>query len=368
MTNRPFKVVALGGDGIGPEVTREGVRVLEAVAPAAGLDLEVEWALVGGAAVEAGQAPVEDSVMEACQASDAVLLGAVGDPKYNHLPPAERPERALLTLRAGLGLWLNLRPASLLPPLAASSPLREERTAGTDMLVVRELRGGLYFSGPRGIETDADGKRSAINTMAYDEHEIERCVRAAFELARKRRKHVTSVDKSNVLEVSMLWRTVVNEVAQDYPDIELEHGLVDSTALRLITHPASFDVIVTENTFGDIVSDVAAGVGGSLGLLPSASLGDGKTVLYEPVHGSAPDIAGQGIANPIAMILSVAMLLEHSAQNPAAARAVEEAVNEVLASGLVTPDLASDGRRTVGTEEFGKAVAEKAAAKLGVEA
>lgn len=360
------RLVALGGDGIGPEVTEQALRVLTAVAPGAGIKLEVEHHLIGTAAFEAGLAPMPPETLAACQASDAVLLGAVGDPRYDHLPPAERPERALLELRTGMGVWLNLRPSRPLAALAASSPLRPERVAGADILVVRELAGGIYYGEPRGRDRTEDGARRAFNTMVYDEHQIARTVRAAFELARTRSRRVCSVDKANVLEVSALWREVALEVAADFPDVALEHGLVDSTALRLVTHPTEFDVLVTANAFGDILSDVTAALGGSLGLLPSASLGDGGAGLFEPVHGSAPDIAGRGVANPIAAILSGAMLMRYSFGAPEAALTIERAVEAVLAEGYRTPDLAlPHGGCEVGTEAFGAAVADTAARFAG---
>ncbi len=357
-----LRLAALGGDGIGPEVTEEALRVLTAVAPAADLELEIERHLVGSAAFDAGLAPLPAETLAACRAADAVLLGAVGDPRHDHLPPSERPERALLELRSELGLWLNLRPAWALAALAGASPLRSSKTAGARILVVRELGGGIYYGQPRGRETTEDGSRRARNTMVYDEHEIARTVRAACRLAQDRSGRVCSVDKANVLEVSALWREVATEVGAEFPDVSLEHALVDSTALRLVTHPNEFDVVVTANAFGDILSDVTAALGGSLGLLPSASLGDGGVALYEPVHGSAPDLAGRGVANPTAAILSAAMLLRHSADRSDVAAAVERALESVLADGYRTPDLVCpSGGCTVGTSAFGAAVAATAA-------
>ncbi|HEU4430259.1 MAG TPA: 3-isopropylmalate dehydrogenase, partial [Myxococcota bacterium] len=319
------RILVLPGDGIGPEVTREAVRALEAVAKRFRLSLAFEEALIGGCSIDAHGTPLADDVLARAKQSRAVLLGAVGGPKWDALPVATRPEKGLLRIRKELGLYANLRPATVFPALAGASTLRPEVVTGIDLLVVRELTGGAYFGEPRGRALVA-GKREARNTMVYDEVEIARIARTAFDAARLRRKHVTHVHKANVLEVSQLWVEVVNEIAKEYDDVELAHQLVDSCAMLLVREPRRFDVLVTENLFGDILSDEAAMITGSLGMLPSASLGAGGIGLYEPVHGSAPDIAGQDVANPLAAILSVALLLEHSLGHARAAAAVRDAV------------------------------------------
>jgi len=336
------RIVLLPGDGIGPEVTAEARRVLEAVAANHGLELEFEEALIGGGSIDAHQTPLTDAVVARCREARAVLLGAVGGPKWDDMPVDTRPERGLLRLRKELGLFANLRPASVFPALVAASSLRAEVVDGIDMLVVRELTGGIYFGEPRGREVVA-GKRRAINAMTYDEEEVARITRVAFDAARLRRNHVTHVHKANVLEVSQLWVEVVDEVAKDYPDVELAHQLVDSAAMLLVKEPGRFDVLVTGNLFGDILSDEAAMITGSLGMLPSASLAAGGVGLYEPVHGSAPDIAGRDLANPLAAILSVAMLLEHSLEAPAAASDIRNAAAAVLEAGHRTADLILPG-------------------------
>ena len=348
-----MKITVLPGDGIGPEVVTAARRVLEAVAPRYELELSFDEQLIGGAAIDATGSPLPKPTLASCQAADAVLLGAVGGPAWSDPSAPVRPEQGLLGLRKALGLFANLRPVRLDPALADASPLKAERLAGVDFLVVRELTGGLYFGEPQGRD-EAGGVRRAFDTLVYTEPEIERVVRLAFELARGRRKKVTSVDKANVLESSRLWREVANRVARDYRDVELEHQLVDSCAMRLIAGAASFDVIVTENMFGDILTDEAAVLGGSLGLLPSASLGDGKRGLYEPIHGSAPDIAGRGIANPVGTIRSAAMLLRHSAGLPVAAAAVERACAAAIEAGARTRDLGGD----LGTEAMTAAILE----------
>ena len=336
------RIVLLPGDGIGPEVTAQARRVLEAVAAKHGLSLDFEEALIGGASIDAHGTPLTDEVVERCRQSRAVLLGAVGGPKWDAMPVDTRPERGLLRIRKELGLFANLRPASVFPALVAASALRPEVVDGIDMLVVRELTGGIYFGEPRGREV-VDGKRRAVNAMVYDEDEVARITRVAFDSARLRRKHVTHVHKANVLEVSQLWVEVVDEVAKEYPDVELAHQLVDSAAMLLVKEPRRFDVIVTGNLFGDILSDEAAMITGSLGMLPSASLAAGGVGLYEPVHGSAPDIAGQDAANPLAAILSVAMLLEHSLDAPKAAADIRDAASAVLEAGHRTGDLILEG-------------------------
>jgi 3-isopropylmalate dehydrogenase len=344
------RIAVLPGDGIGVEVTREAVRVLQAVASHAGVGLELEEGSIGGGAIDAHGTPLPDATLHLCQQSHAILFGAVGGPKWDHLPPEQRAERGILKIRKALDLYANLRPARLYPMLLDSSPLKREIVEGADLLVIRELTGGLYFGEPRGVEGTGAARR-AVNTMVYTAGEIERIAHLAFRVARGRRKRLTSVDKSNVLVVSQLWREVVTGVGKEYPDVALDHLLVDNAAMALVTHPRRFDVIVTENTFGDILSDEAAVIAGSMGMLPSASLG-GRVGLYEPIHGTAPDIAGQGIANPLAAILSAAMLLRHSLELPKEAERVEQAVERVLAAGYRTKDIHSPGTRLVGTAEM----------------
>jgi 3-isopropylmalate dehydrogenase len=348
-------VLLLPGDGIGPEVTAAAERVLRAVADRFSHDFTLTTHLIGGAALARGLAPLPDETLAAAGATDAILLGAVGDPRYDTAPPAERPEAALLTIRRELGLYANLRPARVWPGLEAAGPLKPEVLAGTDLLIVRELTGGLYYGQPRGYSEDGN---SACNTMRYSRAEVTRVTRRAFDAARLRRKRVTSVDKANVLETSRLWREVATEVAKGYPDVTLEHMLVDTCAMKLAYSPASFDVVVTENMFGDILSDEAGAVVGSLGLLPSASLGDGAG-LFEPVHGSAPDIAGKNIANPIGAIASAAMLLRHACGLESEARAVEAAIERALTDGLRTADLAAKGQPALGTREMAEAIVER---------
>jgi 3-isopropylmalate dehydrogenase len=349
-------IVLLPGDGIGPEIVEQARRVLEAVATRGGHCFEIREHLVGGASMDATGVPLADEASEACRRADAILLGAVGGPKWDDPSAADRPEQGLFKLRFGLELYANLRPVRAFPGLEDCSPLKRERADGVDLLIVRELTGGLYFGQPCLRETTPDGLR-AVDTLCYTEPEIRRVVRRAFVHARERRKLVTSVDKANALETSRLWREVVSSVAQDFPDVHLEHQLVDSCAMRLVTNPRSFDVIVTENMFGDILSDEAAVIGGSLGLLPSASLGDSHLGLYEPIHGSAPDIAGQGIANPLGTILSAALLLRHSLGLEKEAQAVERAVERCVADGIRTRDL--DPSRAVSTQAMGDAVLER---------
>ncbi len=346
-----LEITVLPGDGIGPEVTREAVRVLNTVARRQGHEFQFQEALIGGAAILACGNPLPKSTLELCLASDAVLLGAVGGPQFDALPPEQRPEAGLLGIRRALGAFANLRPVVCHRSLAECSPLRAEVVAGADVMIVRELLGGVYFGKPRGFEGDA-----AFNTMIYTVGEIERIARIAFDLARSRRGKVTSVDKANVLEVCQLWRKVVTQVAEQYPEVTLEHVLVDSCAMRLVTAPATFDVILTENLFGDILSDEAAVVTGSLGMLASASLG-GQVDLYEPVHGSAPDIAGKGIANPLGAIASAAMLLRHTARLTSSAAAIERAISQVLEAGYRTADLSRGAQRPpVSTAEMGARV------------
>ena len=348
-------IAVLGGDGIGPEVTAEAVKVLRAAARRFGLELTFREALVGGAAVDTQGTPLPEDTLTLCQTADAILFGAVGGPKWDGLERKLRAEMGLLILRKTLALYANLRPVKLLPTLAGASPLRPEVVEGTDLLVVRELTGGLYFGQPRGIERTTDGER-AVDTLVYTTPEIRRIAQVGFEAARRRRRTLASVDKANVLASSELWRRTVTEVARDYPDVRLEHVLVDTCAMELLRAPRRFDVILTENTFGDILSDEASMLTGSLGMLPSASLGDG-TSLFEPVHGSAHDIAGTGQANPLAAILSGALLLRYSLGAEAAAAAVEAAVERVLAAGVRTRDLHTPGTTVVTTAQMGDAVA-----------
>ncbi len=349
-------ITTLPGDGIGPEVTEQAVCVLRSVAEGFGHELKVTEKNVGGAALVACNDPLPADTIQTCLVSGAVLLGAVGGPAFDRYPASLRPEAGLLRLRKELGVFANLRPAVCIPGLESLSPLRAEIVRGTNVMIVRELLGGVYF-GQRSTTGNA-GSRRAVDSMAYTELEIERIARVAFDLAAKRRKKVTSVDKANVLDSSRLWRDVVNRVAKDFPEIQLSHMYVDSAAMSLVSHPADFDVILTENMFGDILSDQAGAVVGSLGLLPSASVG-GKVGLYEPIHGSAPDLAGKGIANPLGAILSAAMLLRHSFRLEAEAAAIESAVKEVLAAGYRTRDLAAQGQASVATKEMGGLVGDR---------
>ncbi|MBI2526720.1 MAG: 3-isopropylmalate dehydrogenase [Candidatus Rokubacteria bacterium] len=351
-----YKIAVLAGDGIGQEVTPEAERVLEVVGKATGASFEFESGLAGGAAIDATGGPLPESSLRLCEQSDAILFGAVGGPRWDALPQESRPERGLLRIRKELDLFANLRPAKCFPMLVDASPLKRSVVEGTDLMVVRELTGGLYFGEPRGREAFADGGQRAVNTMAYTSREIERVVRAAFDVAMKRKRRLASVDKANVLVVSQLWREVVTQVAREYPQVAVEHVLVDNCAMALVNRPTHFDTIVTENTFGDILSDEAAILAGSMGMLPSASLG-GRVGLYEPVHGTAPDIAGKGLANPIAAILSAAMLLRYSLDRGPDADRIETAVLRVLEQGHRTGDIAAGGQKTVGTREMGDLIA-----------
>jgi 3-isopropylmalate dehydrogenase len=346
-----LKITLLPGDGIGPEVTAEAVRVLRAVAEVYGHEFIFNEQPMGGAALKACGAPLPDETLRACLASDAVFLGAVGAPEFDQNPPELRPEKGLLALRQALGAFANLRPAYCYEELAECSPLRPERVAGADLLIVRELLGGLYFGEPRGFTSATE----AYNTMRYSEMEVERVARVAFQAARVRRKLLTSVDKANVLETSRLWRRVVERVARDYPDVTLEHLYVDACAMHIITNPKRFDVILTENLFGDILSDEASVLSSSLGMLGSASIG-GAVDLYEPVHGSAPDIAGQGVANPLGAIAAATMLLRYTAKLETEAQAVENAMRQVLSDGLRTRDLPAVNGSHVDTSEMGDGV------------
>jgi 3-isopropylmalate dehydrogenase len=360
--SRSFKITLLPGDGIGPEVIAESVKVLDEVAAGSGFSLDYTERHVGGAAIDVHNDPLPDAVVETCKASDAVLLGAVGGHKWDHLTGDMRPESGLLKLRKELGAFANLRPVSVAPALADNSPLRPEAVSGLDLLTVRELTGCIYFGEPAGEEGDGDDKK-AWNTMTYSVGEIKRVARVAFERARKRRNKVTSVDKANVLVVSRLWRDTVKELhAAEYADVELEHMYIDNAAMQMVIHPRQFDVILIGNIFGDILSDASATLGGSLGLLPSASIG-GPVGLFEPVHGSAPDIAGQGKANPLAMILSAAMMLE-TLNEEAAAAAIRAGVDRVLNEGYRTGDLWREGNTLVSTTELGDLVRDAAVSAL----
>jgi 3-isopropylmalate dehydrogenase len=354
-----LKITVLAGDGIGPEVTREAVRVLRVIAQAYGHEFEFDEKLVGGIAIKESNDPFPDKTLEACLASDAVLLGAVGSPEFDRLTPDKRPEAGLLALRSALGVYANLRPAISYESIADCSPLRPEIVRGSDILIVRELLGGLYFGQPRGFFKEADVAAGAFNTMCYTVAEVERIARVAFEAALGRRRKVTSVDKANVLETSQLWREVVTRVAQDYPGVALEHLYVDACAMHLVTTPQRFDVLLAENLFGDILSDEAAVITGSLGLLASASIG-GRVGLFEPVHGSAPDIAGRGLANPLGAISSAALLLRYcGAQLEQEAQDVEKAIRAVLDAGYRTADLVrGQSKSIVKTTEMGSLVAE----------
>ncbi len=349
-----MKICVLPGDGIGPEITAEAVRVLEAL-QTDGLKFEMETALLGGCGVDATGNPYPEATRKLAREADAVLLGAVGGPQWDTLPRAQRPERGLLGIRKELGLFANLRPAILYPELANASTLKPEVVSGLDILIVRELTGDIYFGQPRGIEV-RDGERFGFNTMHYTESEIRRIGRVAFEAARKRNKKVCSVDKMNVLETTQLWRDVMTELAPDYPDVELSHMLVDNAAMQLVRNPKQFDVMVTGNMFGDILSDEASMLTGSIGMLPSASLDENNKGLFEPCHGSAPDIAGRGVANPLATILSAAMMLRYTFAQEEAAVRIENAVKKVLAQGFRTGDIFEPGMTRVGTKQMGDAV------------
>jgi len=355
-----YKIAVLPGDGIGPEVVREGSQILSQVASLYGFGVEFEEGLVGGASIDAHGKPLTDPVLKLAKESDAVLLGAMGGPKWDGLDYSVRPERALLALRQELGLFANLRPVKLFSALASASTLRREVVEGTDLLVVRELTGGIYFGQPKGVTKMPDGSERGVNTEVYTTPEIERIARVAFEAARKRRKKVISVDKANVLEATELWRRVVTRVHKEngYGDVALEHMLVDNCAMQLIRNPKQFDVIVTTNLFGDILSDEAAMLTGSIGMLPSASLG-GKVGMYEPVHGTAPDIVGKDMANPLATILTAALMLRHSLDHGQAADRVEKAVEAVLDEGYRTADIQEQSCRLIGCREMGRLVREK---------
>jgi 3-isopropylmalate dehydrogenase len=353
-----YKILILPGDGIGPEVVRGAVNILKQVASLFHLNFEFKEALIGGASIDRHQNPLTDEVLKQAKESDAVLLGAVGGPKWDGVSYDIRPEQGLLRIRKRLGLYANLRPAVIYDSLVQASPLKTEVVRGTDILVVRELTGGIYFGEPKGIEKNPDGSERGFNTEVYSTGEIERIAKKAFQFARKRKKKVCSVDKANILESSVLWRRIVTAVAKQYPDVALSHLYVDNCAMQLIRDPKQFDVIVTTNLFGDILSDEAAMLTGSIGMLPSASLGD-HHALYEPVHGSAPDIAGEDKANPLATILSCAMMLRHSFDLEEVARGVEAAVKKVLDDGYRTRDIAQAGTQAVGCQQMSELVCER---------
>ena len=350
-------ILLLSGDGIGPEIMHEASRVLDRVNDRYSLGLTMETRLIGGAAIDATGEPLPAETLTQAKQSEAVILGAVGGPKWDSLSMDKRPEKGLLKIRAGMDLFANLRPALLYPELASASTLKEDVVSGLDLLIVRELIGGIYFGEPRGIEGEP-GQRVGFNTDRYSESEIERIGRIAFDAAMARDKRLCSVDKANVLEVTVLWREVMERLGTEYPEVELSHMYVDNAAMQLVRQPKQFDVMVTGNLFGDILSDAAAMLTGSIGMLPSASLNRQKQGLYEPCHGSAPDIAGQDIANPLATILSISMMLLHSVNAPKAAAAIEEAVKNVLASGYRTKDIVTDssGEKIVGCRAMGEAV------------
>ncbi len=350
------KILILPGDGIGPEIVAEAVKLLDALKRSGDLAVELEHAHVGGAGLDASRSPLPEATLALARDADAVLLGAVGGPKWDSVERHLRPEQGLLNLRAALGVFANLRPVLAYPQLAAASTLEAHVVSGLDLMIVRELTGGIYFGQPRGIRTLDDGQRQGFNTLVYSESEIERICRVAFDLAMKRGRRLRSVDKSNVLEVSMLWREVAQRVGEDYPEVTLSHMYVDNAAMQLVREPRQFDVLVTGNMFGDILSDLASMLTGSIGMLPSASMDAEGKGLYEPIHGSAPDIAGQALANPLATILSVAMMLRYTLAAPELAERIEAAVARVLDQGLRTADIQSPGTRVIGTSEMGDAV------------
>ena len=352
------QILVLPGDGIGPEIMAEAVKVLNLANDKYSLGFELSFDDLGGAAIDRYGVPLADETLARARAADAILLGAVGGPKWDSIDPAIRPERGLLKIRSQLGLFGNLRPALLYPQLAEASSLKPEIVAGLDILIVRELTGGIYFGQPRESKVLENGERMAYDTLPYNESEIRRIAKVGFDMARVRGKKLCSVDKANVLASSQLWRAVVEEVAKDYPDVELSHMYVDNAAMQLVRAPKQFDVMVTDNMFGDILSDEASMLTGSIGMLPSASLDADNKGMYEPCHGSAPDIAGQGIANPLATIMSLAMLMRYSLQRDDVADAIEAAVEKVLDQGLRTGDIYTEGTRKVSTGEMGSAVAE----------
>ena len=354
---KEYKIALLGGDGIGPEVVAAGVKVLDAAGKKFGIKFEYENALIGGCAYDKTGVPLPDETVSIAKSADAVFLGAVGDWKYDTLAPEVRPERALLGIRKALNLFANLRPAIVYEELVSSSPLKPEVVSGVDIMIIRELTGDVYFGEPKGIDT-VNGRKVGFNNMIYTEEEVERIAHVAFQTAMKRNKRLCSVDKANVLDVSRLWREVITRVAQQYPEVELSHMYVDNAAMQIIRAPKQFDTIVTGNIFGDILSDEASMLPGSLGMLPSASLSDTKLGMYEPIHGSAPDLKGKDIVNPIATILSASMMLKYSFGNDEAAQAIEDAVKSVLSSGYRTPDIKTEGSIVIGTEKMGTLIAQ----------
>jgi 3-isopropylmalate dehydrogenase len=350
------KILILPGDGIGPEIVAQAEKVLAFLIEERGIKLELEQGLLGGCAVDAAGVPLPEETLAKAKESDAILLGSVGGPKWDTIERSIRPERGLLAIRSGLGLFANLRPAVLFPQLASASTLKEDVVSGLDIMIVRELTGGIYFGEPRGIRELEDGQRQGFNTLVYTESEIERIARVAFDIASKRQGRLCSVDKANVLEATELWREVVTGVSKDYPNVELQHMYVDNAAMQLVRNPKQFDVMVTTNMFGDILSDLASMLTGSIGMLPSASLASDGSGMYEPCHGSAPDIAGQNIANPLATILSLSMLFRYSLDDAQIADQIEQAVSQVLSDGLRTKDIDAEGMTCVGTNEMGDAV------------
>ncbi len=361
--NKQYNITVFPGDGIGTEIMKEALKILRLVADRRKIDIVINEGYIGGSAYDRFGEPLPRQSLDLALQSDAVLLGAVGGQQWESLEYNLRPERALLGLREKLGLYVNLRPVVVFEELLDASPLKREIVRGIDIMIIRELTGDVYFGQPRGVTKDKNGKRKAFNTMVYTEEEISRIAVRAFEIARKRRKNLLSVDKANVLESNELWRSIVSEIGRNYPDVALKHMYVDNCAMQLIRNPAQFDVIVTTNLFGDILSDEAAMLTGSIGMLPSASLGQDKA-LYEPIHGSAPDIAGKNIANPLATILSVALLLRYTMARPQEADLVEKAVSEVLQDGYRTQDIFQEGKKLVGTEEMGKQTLKKLAGLL----
>lgn len=352
---KQHRITLLPGDGIGPEIISVAVDVLNAIAPKHDLEFSYTKALIGGAAIDETGEPLPEETLTACRDSDAILLAAIGGYKWDNLPRQQRPETGLLEMRSGLGLFANLRPATILPQLVDASSLKREIVEGVDIMVVRELTGGIYFGQPKGVFATETGEQRGVNTMAYSISEIDRIAKVGFETAQKRKGKLCSVDKANVLDVSQLWRDRVTAMAKDYSDVELSHLYVDNAAMQLVRAPKQFDTIVTGNLFGDILSDAAAMLTGSIGMLPSASLGEaGKPGVYEPVHGSAPDIAGQDKANPLAQVLSAAMMLRYGLNEPEAAQDIENAVNKVLDKGYRTGDIMSEGMKQVGCKEMGE--------------
>jgi len=350
------KILILPGDGIGPEIVAQAEKVLAFLIEERGVKLQLEHGLLGGCAVDEAGVPLPEETLAKAKESSAILLGSVGGPKWETIERSIRPERGLLAIRAGLGLFANLRPAVLFPQLATASTLREEVVSDLDIMIVRELTGGIYFGEPRGIKKLDDGQRQGFNTLVYSESEIERIARIAFDIAQKRQGRLCSVDKANVLEATELWREVVTDLSKDYPNVELQHMYVDNAAMQLVRDPKQFDVIVTSNMFGDILSDLASMLTGSIGMLPSASLASDGSGMYEPIHGSAPDIAGQNVANPLATILSLSMLFRYSLSEAQLADQIEQAVSQVLTDGLRTKDIDAEGMTCVGTNEMGDAV------------